>query len=139
MVVSEARGKPVLLKLAPDLEQKPLKEAAETALAAGCAGLIAVNTTLSRESLPQGYYPEGGLSGAPLRERAVAVLKDLARFTQGRVPLVSVGGIFTAQDARERLESGASLVQIYSGYIYEGPGLPKRLCRGLLETENKPA
>jgi dihydroorotate dehydrogenase len=132
-LVKEAEGKPVLLKLAPDLEEKPLKEAASTALSAGCAGLIATNTTLSREGLPAGKYPDGGLSGEPLKLMATNVLKLLSRFTKGKIPLVAVGGIFTAQDVREKLDAGASLVQIYTGYIYEGPFLPARLCRGLLK------
>jgi dihydroorotate dehydrogenase len=134
-LVKKAGGKPVLLKLAPDLEEKPLKQAAETALAAGCAGLIATNTTLSREGLPEGQYPEGGMSGALLSKKSTAVLKTLSRFTKGKVPLVAVGGIFTGKDVRERLEAGASLVQVYTGYIYEGPGLPARLCRELLQDQ----
>ncbi len=138
-VVKASSGKPVLLKLAPDLESKTLREAAATAVAAGCAGLIATNTTLSREGLPAGEYPEGGLSGEPLRKKALLRLEDLARMTKGRVPLVAVGGIFTAQDARERLEAGASLVQVYTGYIYEGPGLPTRLCRELLKSSPRSA
>lgn len=137
-IVKASSGKPVLLKLAPDLEPKPLKEAAATAVAAGCAGLIATNTTLSREGLPLGTYPEGGLSGAPLKKKSLGILEDLARLTKGRVPLVAVGGIFTAQDAQERLEAGAGLVQVYTGYIYEGPGLPARLCRGLHENSINP-
>lgn len=132
-LVRKARKKPVLLKLAPDLEDKALKQAAETALAAGCVGLIATNTTLSREGLPPGRYPEGGLSGSPLRAKSTAFLRTLSRFTQGRVPLIAVGGIFTGDDVREKMEAGASLVQVYTGYIYEGPGLPARLCRELLE------
>ena len=134
-LVKASGGKPVLLKLAPDLAPKPLKQAADTALSAGCAGLIATNTTLSREGLPPAKYPEGGLSGAPLQEKAVQVLTALSRMTRGRVPLVAVGGIFTAEDARKRLEAGASLVQVYTGYIYEGPGLPARICRGLLSED----
>lgn len=132
-LVKASSGKPVLLKLAPDLAPKPLKQAADTALSAGCAGLIATNTTLSREGLPPGKYEEGGLSGAPLQEKALQVLKALARITKGKVPLVAVGGIFNAEDARRRLEAGASLIQVYTGYIYEGPALPSRICRGLLE------
>jgi dihydroorotate dehydrogenase len=137
-LVKKAGKKPVLLKLAPDLEEKPLKEAAQTALAAGCAGLIATNTTLSREGLPPGTYPEGGMSGGPLRMKSTAMLKTLARLTKGRVPLVAVGGIFTAGDVREKLEAGASLVQVYTGYIYEGPGLPAKLCRELLKEQMNP-
>jgi dihydroorotate dehydrogenase len=135
VLVKEAKGKPVLLKLAPDLEEKPLKEAASAALNAGCAGLIATNTTLSRAGLPAGKYPDGGLSGRPLKKMATKVLKSLSRFTKGKVPLVAVGGIFTAQDVQEKLDAGASLVQVYTGYIYEGPCLPARLCKGLLKEE----
>ena len=131
-LVEAAESKPVLLKLAPDLEIKPLKQAVDTALSAGCAGLIVANTTLSREGLPQGKYPEGGLSGAPLRKKSLAMLKAVSKMTKGEVPLISVGGILTAEDARERLEEGASLVQVYTGYVYEGPCLPSRICRGLL-------
>ncbi len=137
-LVKAASGKPVLLKLAPDLEEKPLREAADTALAAGCAGLIAVNTTLSRESLPPGDFPEGGLSGEPLREKAADILQSLSKFTGGKVPLVAVGGISSVEDVRRRLEAGASLVQVYTAYIYEGPRLPARLCRGLLKGAETP-
>ena len=133
-LVKKAGGKPVLLKLAPDLEEKPLKQAAETALSAGCAGLIATNTTLSREGLPEGEYPEGGMSGRLLNRKSNDVLRTLFRFTRGEAPLVAVGGIFTAEDVFEKLEAGASLVQLYTGYIYEGPGLPARLCRELLKS-----
>jgi dihydroorotate dehydrogenase len=132
-LVKKAGKTPVLLKLAPDLGEKPLKEAANAALSAGCRGLIATNTTLSREGLPPGQYPEGGLSGKPLREMSTRVLSSLAKFTRGRVPLIAVGGIFTAEDARQKMEAGAALVQVYTGFIYEGPSLPSRLCRGLLE------
>ncbi len=136
-VVKEAKGKPVLLKLAPDLEETPLKEAASTALSAGCVGLIATNTTLSRKGLPSGKYPEGGLSGAPLQKKSTEILKSLVRLTKGKVPLVAVGGIFTASDVQQKLEAGASLVQVYTGYVYEGPFLPARLCRALLLKETK--
>ncbi|HET9870700.1 MAG TPA: dihydroorotate dehydrogenase 2 [bacterium] len=126
-------GKPVLLKLAPDLEGKPLREAADIALSAGCAGLIATNTTITRLSLPPGEYPVGGLSGGPLRDKADAVLRDLSKFTRGRVPLVGVGGILSAGDVARKFEAGASLVQVYTGYVYGGPGFPARLCRELLK------
>ncbi len=132
-LVKEAQGKPVLLKLAPDLEEKPLKEAVSTALSAGCAGLIVTNTTLSREGLPKGKYPEGGLSGRVLLEKSTKVLKTVYQFTKGKVPLVAVGGIFTPGDVQEKMDSGASLVQVYTGYVYEGPALPARLCRALLK------
>jgi dihydroorotate dehydrogenase len=131
--VKGAKGKPVLLKLAPDLEGRPLKEAADIALSSGCAGLIAANTTITRMNLPPGDYPVGGLSGAPLKGKANQVLRELSKFTKGKVPLIGVGGIFNADDVKEKFEAGASLVQVYTGYIYEGPGLPARLCRQLLK------
>lgn len=133
VLVKRAGKKPILLKLAPDLEARPLKEAVSAALSAGCQGLIATNTTLSRKGLPEGVYPEGGLSGAPLKERSTQVLAAISQMTRGRVPLVAVGGVFTTQDVVAKMEAGASLVQVYTSYIYEGPGLPARLCRGLLE------
>jgi dihydroorotate dehydrogenase len=134
-LVKEAKGKPVLLKLAPDLEEKALKEAASTALSAGCAGLIATNTTLSRKGLPAGIYPEGGLSGRPLTTMSTQVLKKISRFTKGKVPIIGVGGIFTAEDVQAKFDAGASLVQIYTGYIYEGPFFPAHLCRSLLKNQ----
>jgi len=132
--VRRAKGKPVLLKLAPDLQGKPLKEAADIALSAGCAGLIATNTTITRMNLPPGDYPVGGLSGGPLREKADEVLRELSKFTKGKFPLIGVGGILTAEDVRRKFEAGASLVQIYTGYIYGGPGFPAALCRGLMKS-----
>jgi len=120
-------GIPVLVKLAPDLEGKELLASAEAALAGGANGLILTNTTLSREGLPVGGHPEGGLSGLPLQARADAALSAVARLTKGRVPLIGVGGVFTAQDAQRKLDLGANLVQVYTGFIYQGPGL----CRGL--------
>ncbi len=132
-LVKAAGKKPVLLKLAPDLTNQQLEKAVDTALSARCKGLIVTNTTLSRDGLPKGNYPEGGLSGTPLKKKALDILKAVSRMTRGRVPLIAVGGIFTGEDVRERLEEGASLVQVYTGYIYEGPGLPSRLCKELLK------
>ena len=137
VLVKRSGKTPVLLKLAPDLGEKPLKEAAAAALSAGCRGLIATNTTLSRAGLPSGQYPEGGLSGRPLGEMSTRVLGSLAKFTRGRVPLIAVGGIFTAEDVRQKMEAGAALVQVYTGFIYGGPTLPAMLCRGLLEMDLK--
>jgi dihydroorotate dehydrogenase len=131
--VKKAKNKPVLLKLAPDLEGKALKEAADIALSAGCAGLIAANTTITRMNLPPGDYPVGGLSGGPLTQKADQVLRELSKFTKGKVPLIGVGGILSAEDVKRKFEAGASLVQIYTGYIYGGPGFPARLCRELLK------
>jgi dihydroorotate dehydrogenase len=124
-------GIPVLVKLAPDLEGKELLASAEAALAGGANGLILTNTTLSRQGLPAGQYPDGGLSGLPVQAKADAALSAVARFTKGRVPLVGVGGVFTPEDAMRKLDLGACLVQVYTGFIYQGPGHCRQLGRGL--------
>ena len=130
-------GLPVLVKLAPDLEGKALLASADAALAGGASGLILTNTTLSREGLAPGIHPEGGLSGLPLRDRADAALASVARHTRGRVPLIGVGGIFTAEDAQRKLALGAHLVQVYTGFIYAGPALCRDLCLGLSKARDK--
>ena len=136
----EARGRarratppPLLVKLAPDLDEAGLADAAEVALATGLDGLIMGNTTISRpNSLRDPRKGEaGGLSGRPLRELALAKLGELHRLTGGRIPLVGVGGIASGADAYARIRAGASLVQLYSALVYEGPGLPTRIKRDL--------
>jgi dihydroorotate dehydrogenase len=132
---------PLLLKLAPDLSDVGIDSAVDTALGAGCDGIIATNTTITRGGLRTGAervgaIGAGGLSGAPLRERAEAVLARIARRVFSgprRVPLVGVGGIDSAEAAWRRIALGASLVQVYSALIYHGPGLPRRITRGLAE------
>jgi dihydroorotate dehydrogenase len=128
-------GLPVLVKLAPDLEGKALLASVDAALAGGANGLILTNTTLSREGLAPGAHPEGGLSGKPLRAKADAALSAVARHTRGRVPLIGVGGVFTAQDAKRKIELGARLVQVYTGFIYQGPALCRNLCKALVKRE----
>ncbi len=122
---------PVLVKLSPDEPDDRLVEIARAAEAAGADGIIATNTTLDRSGV-QGHpraAEQGGLSGAPLKERAQHVCKLLYRAV--KVPIVGVGGIFTAEDAYARLRAGASLVQLYTALVYEGPGLPRRINEGL--------
>jgi dihydroorotate dehydrogenase len=116
----EARGRPVFLKVAPDLADEAVDAAAQVAVAAGIHGLIATNTTLAR---PFPHPEAGGLSGAPLKARSTEVVRRCA----AHLPVIGVGGVFTADDVREKLAAGASLVQLYSSLIYEGPGLVKRL------------
>jgi dihydroorotate dehydrogenase len=125
---------PVLVKVAPDFEGGGIEETVEAALAGGAAGIIATNTTVSREGLTQSQTAReaGGLSGAPLRARANGVVRRIFKLTQGRTPIIGVGGIFSAEDAFERVCSGATLVQVYTGLIYEGPGMVRRINRGLL-------
>jgi len=117
---AEAGGKPVLLKIAPDLEDEAVDAAIAVAVSEGAAGLIATNTTITRPFI----HPEaGGLSGQPLFMKSTHVLSRC----RGRLPAIGVGGVFTPEDVKAKLEAGASLVQIYTGLIYEGPGLVKRL------------
>jgi dihydroorotate dehydrogenase len=122
---------PVLVKLSPDESDDRLIEMAKAACSAGADGLIATNTTLDRALV--GSHPRskemGGLSGAPLRDRATAVCKLLYRNVQ--VPIIAVGGIFTAEDAYARIRAGASLIEIYTALVYEGPSLPQSLAFGL--------
>ena len=135
-VMQESLGLPVLVKIAPDLADEDILAVADLALELGLAGVIATNTTISREGLntPKSRIDEigaGGLSGAPLKARSLAVLKLLAAHIGGKIAIVSVGGIETAAEARERLAAGATLVQGYSGFIYEGPLWARQINRGI--------
>jgi dihydroorotate dehydrogenase len=128
--------RPLLLKIAPDLNQQQLDDVISLALEIRLDGLVAANTTISREGLVTSVerleaIGAGGLSGAPLRERATEVVRYLAAQTGGRVPIIASGGIFTGADAREKLEAGAELVQVWTGFIYEGPFIVGRICRAL--------
>ena len=127
--VLAGRRVPLLLKLAPDLGGPEIDEAVDTALEAGVDGLIATNTTVSRPPglrSPMAGEP-GGLSGAPLGDIAAWVLEHIANRVGGRVPLVAVGGIMSGEDARRRRDAGATLVQIYTGLVYGGPGLVREI------------
>jgi dihydroorotate dehydrogenase len=126
------RPRPILVKLSPDLADADLDAAVDAALEAGADGLIATNTTLGREGLTTPTTEAGGLSGRPLAARARAVVAAVHRRTGGRVPVIGVGGIFDAADARAMLDAGASLVQVYTGFVYGGPFTVARICRGLL-------
>ena len=120
-----------MVKVAPDLSQAEIQEIAKLALDIGIAGLIATNTTVERPGLRSPVNETGGLSGQPLAKRATEVLRTLFQAVEGRLPLIGVGGIFSAEDAYERICAGASLVQVYTGLIYEGPFLPRRIVQGL--------
>ncbi|HBD89876.1 MAG: dihydroorotate dehydrogenase (quinone) [Rhodobacteraceae bacterium GWE1_64_9] len=126
------RNIPVFLKIAPDLTEADLADVAEVALASGISGIIATNTTLSREGLHSAHKAEaGGLSGAPVFERSTRVLARLSQLTQGRLPLIGVGGISSAEQAWAKILAGASAVQIYTALVYEGLSLAARVARGL--------
>ena len=132
------RSVPLLLKVAPDLHDADLDAIADLALELELQGVIATNTTISRAGLttPAAEVEalgNGGLSGAPLRERSLAVLRRLRHRLGDRVLLVAAGGIETAEDAWQRILAGATLVQVYSALIYDGPSLPSRIARGLAE------
>lgn len=133
--VLEARGTrtvPVFLKVAPDLEPADIDAIARIALGKRLDALIVSNTTIARPPLQSRHAGEtGGLSGAPLRDLALQRVRDFRSATGGAIPLVGVGGIATAEDAWARIRAGASLVQLYSAMVYEGPGLPRRITDGL--------
>jgi dihydroorotate dehydrogenase len=126
-------GKPVLVKLAPDLAEDALPAIVEACAAAGVAGLIVSNTTIARpEGLRSVHAGEaGGLSGAPLRERSTAMLRRAHRLAAGRLVLVGAGGVASAEDAYSKIRAGAALVQLYTGFAYAGPALVPRLKSGL--------
>jgi len=133
--VLEARGAdgpPVFLKVAPDLEPADVDAIARIALDKRLGALIVANTTISRPALRSRHANEtGGLSGAPLRDLALQRVRDFRRATGGAIPLVGVGGIGSAEDAWARIRAGASLIQLYSALVYEGPGLAARIVRGI--------
>ena len=128
-----AGGPPVFLKVAPDLEPADIDDIAEISAAHKLDGLIVSNTTITRPPLRSPHAGEsGGLSGAPLRDLALRRLADFRSATGGNMPLIAVGGITSADDAYARIRAGASLIQLYSALVYEGPGLAKRINRGLV-------
>jgi dihydroorotate dehydrogenase len=123
---------PVFLKVAPDLQPVDVDDIAEVALQRGLDALIVSNTTIARPPLRSRHAGEsGGLSGAPLKQPALERLRDFRKATGGALPLIGVGGIATAEDAWERIRAGASLIQLYSAMVYEGPGIARSMCRGL--------
>ncbi|WP_417589741.1 quinone-dependent dihydroorotate dehydrogenase [Owenweeksia hongkongensis] len=136
--MAQAHPKPILLKIAPDLTDSQLDDIIEIVRDTKIDGIIATNTTISRADLKTNSTEvekigAGGLSGMPVRQRATEVISYLHTKSNGAFPIIAVGGIFTAEDALEKLKAGASLVQVYSGFIYEGPAMIKRICKGILK------
>ena len=128
--------KPILVKVAPDLSFEALDEIIELVTARQLHGIVATNTTITRPEsadpqLQRIYSETGGLSGKPLRRRSTEIIRHIYQRSVGKVPIIGVGGIFTAEDAFEKIAAGASLVQIYTGLIYEGPGLVSEIVQGL--------
>ena len=129
---------PILVKVAPDLSFEALDEILELAGPRQIAGIVATNTTISRPapgtaSAQRVYAEAGGLSGSPLKARSTEVIKHLHQQTKGKLPIIGVGGIFTAADAWEKIAAGAALIQVYTGLVYEGPAICKNIVSGLVD------
>jgi dihydroorotate dehydrogenase len=129
---------PLLVKLSPDLERRDLETIVEVIESLNIDGIIATNTTISRANLRTDAKRvtaagEGGLSGRPLKSRSTQMIAELYGLTRGRIPLIGVGGIFTAEDAGEKICAGASLVQLYTGFIYQGPNIAHNINEGLAQ------
>ena len=136
------RPKPILLKIAPDLTDTQLDDIWDIVQITKIDGIIATNTTISRADLntPKNRIEEignGGLSGQPVKERSTEVIRYLNNISNGQLTIIGVGGIASAADAIEKLDAGASLIQIYSGLIYEGPSLVKRINKALIQRNHK--
>jgi len=129
--------KPLLLKIAPDLSNEQIDDVIALAQEIKLDGLVAANTTINRQHLSDagklrsGTIGAGGLSGKPLRQRATEIVQRIHDKTNGQIPVIASGGVFTAADAEEKLNAGAALVQVWTGFIYEGPAIVKNICRGL--------
>ncbi len=132
--ISKSNSKPILLKIAPDLTEEQLLDIIEIITTVKIDGVIAVNTTLSREGLQSTNKKEmGGLSGKPVTDRSTAVIRFLHEKSNKAFPIIGVGGIHTPEDALEKLAAGASLIQLYTGFVYEGPGVVKKMNKAILE------
>ena len=136
--LTHKKPKPILLKIAPDLTDEQLSDIIEIVQETHIAGVIATNTTIGREGLVSDNQKEtGGLSGKPLKNRSTEVIRFLSEKSNHAFPIIGVGGIFSETDALEKLEAGASLIQLYTGFIYEGAGLIKRINKQLIANSNQ--
>jgi dihydroorotate dehydrogenase len=135
------QNKPILVKIAPDLNDTDIVEVVKASQAFGVAGIIATNTTISRQNLTTTHLSitglpvteeAGGISGQPVRDRSLEVINLIWQTTQGNLPIIGVGGIFTAEDAWQKIIAGAAIVQVYTGLIYEGPMIVKNILQGLV-------
>lgn len=135
------RRQPIFVKIAPDLEWEAIDEAIDIAIRYAVAGIVATNTTISRDGLQTRVLKEtgnslsdeaGGISGLPVRQKSTDIIRYIYKQTNGSLPIIGVGGIFTAADAWEKITAGASLVQVYTGWLYEGPWMVSRILSGLL-------
>ena len=133
-LVNESKQKPILVKVAPDMTLEQLEQIVSVAIDAGCSGIVATNTTVSRAEEFDGdakLAETGGMSGKPLKDKSTDFIRHIYQFTEGKFPIVGVGGIMNAEDAWEKITAGASLIQAYSGFVFEGPSLSKQIVNGL--------
>lgn len=136
--LSYPKPKPLLLKIAPDLTDSQLDDVIEIVTQIRLSGIVATNTTLARDGLTSDKEMientgAGGVSGKPLKQRSTEIIRYISEKTNGALPIIAVGGIFNGEDAKEKLDAGASLVQVYTGFIYEGPAIAKKICKSLLQ------
>ncbi|HEY6842203.1 MAG TPA: dihydroorotate dehydrogenase (quinone), partial [Chthoniobacterales bacterium] len=124
-------GKPLLVKIAPDVTFEQLEQILALASEYRLAGVVATNTTIDQQAVPENQRQQGGLSGKPLRTRSLAILRFIKK--NSPLPVISVGGIMNAESAKERFDAGAELVQIYTGFVYRGPGLVREIVSSLLK------
>ena len=134
-IISEVKrysaSKPVLVKIAPDLEDVVIKSIVDTSIQLGCAGIVATNTTVDRPDDSSIMSEKGGLSGKPLNKRSTEVIRLIADHTDGKWPIIGVGGISNSEDAWEKISNGASLIQIYSSMVFNGASVVKEIVNGL--------
>ncbi len=136
LTIDHSNSKPILLKIAPDLTWEQIDDVIDLAVEIKLDGVVATNTTISRSLLKTGKSQlgkmgAGGLSGLPLKERSTEIVQYIHQKTNGEIPVIATGGIFTAADANEKINAGASLVQVWTGFIYEGPAIVKKICKNL--------
>jgi dihydroorotate dehydrogenase len=134
------RKKPILVKISPDLNWEQIDDVLELVSEFSMDGIVATNTTISRDGLETAAgkvekIGSGGLSGKPIRERSTEIIQYISQKTNAKLPIIGVGGIMSTEDAIEKIKAGATLVQIYTGFIYEGPGLVKKINRALLKDQ----
>lgn len=132
--------RPILLKISPDLNQSQIDDTLDIIQAVGIDGVVATNTTTNRDNLTTdsrkiAALGNGGLSGRPLTKRSTEVIRYINKKTQGTLPIIASGGVMNEADALEKLNAGATLVQVYTGFIYEGPGIAKRICKALMKSK----
>lgn len=134
---AKATAKPILLKIAPDLSQEQIDDVIDLAIEIKLDGLVATNTTISRNALSEKSKVKsekigaGGLSGLPLKNTSTEIVQYISGKTKGEIPIIASGGIFSAGDAREKMDAGASLIQVWTGFVYEGPLIVKNICKQL--------